>query len=447
MKSIKLPEIESWILDNGLRILAAKDQNLPLVTVVLMLKKGAEADGDGKAGQADLTLEMLTLGTQKRSSHEIALDVDSLGSRLTFHAGWDASFLELEGLSEDLPSLLEIISDIVLHPTFPKPEFDELKQRRIARLIQDQDDSEIVADVQFTQLAFEGTPYGHSRRGTVDSVREISLEDLETFHDRHFSVGQCVLMVVGDIDFEGTFKGAEEFLGPLKRGSHAHDRTSFSIPKRANRKVRVVHRPDLTQSQIRIGHPGLERTNPDHHPFQVANYVLGGGGFSSRLMERVRSQKGYTYGISSSFKGRRYPGPFVISTFTPNENTSDLFWEVLEVVDGFIQGGVTSRELKEAKNFYLGSYPFRFETPGRITREILEVELYGLGLESLSEYPQRISKITGREIQTVTRRHLFPEAFSVVIVGNHDVFRDEIEKVGSVETIDFQTLVASHEEL
>jgi len=444
MKSIKLPEIESRTLHNGLRILAARDQNLPLVTIVLMLQRGAEADEKGKAGQADLTLEMLTLGTQQRSSQEIALDVDSLGSRLTFYAGWDASFLELEGLSEDLWSLLEIISDIVLHPTFPKPEFDQLKQRRIARLIQDQDDSETVADVQFTQLAFEGTPYGHSRRGTVDSVREISLEDLETFHDRHFSADQCVLLVVGDIEFEGTFRGAEELLGPLKKDLHGHDRTSFSIPKRANRKVRVIHRPDLTQSQIRIGHPGLERTNPDHYSFQVANYVLGGGGFSSRLMERVRSQKGYTYGISSSFKGRRYPGPFVISTFTPNENTSDVFWEVLEVVDGFIQGGATSKELKEAKNFYLGSYPFRFETPRKIAREILEVELYGLGLESLAEYPQRISKITRRDIQTVARRHLFPEAFSVVIVGNCDVFKEEMEKVGSVEPIDFQTLVASH---
>lgn len=444
MNSIQLPKIESRTLDNGLKILAVRDQKLPLVTIVLMLKRGAEADEEGKGGQADLTLEMLTLGTQKRSSHEIALDVDSLGAMLAFYSGWDASFIELEGLSEDLRSLLEIISDVVLHPTFPKPEFDQLKERRIAGLIQDQDESEIVADVQFTQLVFEGTPYGHPRRGTVDSLRTISLKDLETFHDRHFLAGQCVLMIVGDIDFEEAFLGAEEFLGSLRKGSDTPDLTSFSIPKRANRQVRIIHRPDLTQSQIRMGHPGIQRTSPDHDVFQVANYILGGGGFSSRLMEKVRSQKGYTYGISSNFKGRRYPGPFAISTFTPNESTLAVVQEVLEVLDGFIQEGTTSKELEEAKNFYLGSYPFRFETPRRITREILEVELYGLGLQSLTEYPQKISKITQTDIKTGARRHLFPEVFSIVIVGNCDVFKKKMEKVGSVETIDFQSLVARH---
>lgn len=441
MESIKLPEIQSRTLDNGLRVFAVKDQKLPLVTIVLMLKRGAEADEEGRGGQADLTLEMLTLGTEKRTGHEIALDVDSLGARLAFYSGWDASFIELEGLSEDLRSLLEIVSDVILHPTFPESEFDQLKRRRIASLIQDQDESEIVADDQFTQMVFKGTPYGHPRRGTVGSLRKISLGDLERFHDRHFVADQCVLMIVGDVDFEETFLGAEEFLGLLSKGSDTPDLASFSIPQKAHRQVRIIHRPDFTQSQIRMGHPGIQRTSPDFHRFQVANYILGGGGFSSRLMERVRSQKGYTYGISSGFKGRRSPGPFVISTFTPNENTSAMMLEVLEVVDGFIRAGVTLEELDEAKNFYLGSYPFRFETPGRIAREILEVELHGLGLKSLTDCPQKISEITQADIQTVARHCLFPEAFSVVIVGSSDVFRQQMEKVGPVETIDFQTLV------
>jgi len=442
MNRIQLPEIESRRLDNGLRILAVRDRNLPLVTTVLMVERGAEADEEGRAGEADLTLEMLTLGTQKRSSEEIALDVDSLGARLGFYSGWDASFIELEGLSEDLNSLLEIVSDLVLHPAFPKPEFDQLKQRRIAGLIQDQDESEIVADVEFTQLVFEGTPYGHPRRGTIDSVRKISLGDLETFHDRHFLGGQCFLMVVGDIDIERTFQGAEEFLGALRKGSDDSALASFSIPKSIRRRVRIIHRRDLTQSQIRMGHPGMERTSPDHHAFQIANYILGGGGFSSRLMEKVRSKKGYTYGISSSFQGRRYPGPFVISTFTPNENTSAVVQEVLEVLDGFIREGATSKELEEARNFYLGNYCFRFETPRKIAREVLEVELYGLGLQSLAEYPGNISRIDQTDIRRVVQRHICPEAFSVVIVGNCDVFQKEMEKVGSVETVDFQTLVA-----
>lgn len=442
MESINLPEVESRMLDNGLKVLAVRDQTLPLVTILLMLKRGAETDEEGRAGQADLALEMLTLGTQKRSSHQIALDVDSLGAHLTFYSGWDASFIEVDGLAEDLMPLLEIVSDVVLHPTFPKPECDQLKERRIAGLIQDQDESEVVADVQFIQLVFEGTAYGHPRRGTVRSVKNISLKDLERFHDRYFVASQCVLMIVGDIDFERTFVGAAEVLGQMRKGLDIPETGSFPIPKRTHRQLRIIHRPDLTQSQIRMGHPGIKRNSPDHHRFQVANYILGGGGFSSRLMERVRSQKGYTYGISSQFKGRRSPGPFVISTFTPNETTLAVFLDVLEVLDGFIREGTTVKELDEAKNFYLGSYPFRFETPGKIAREILEVELYGLGLESLTEYPQRISEVKQTDIQRVARGRLFPEAFSVVIVGNSEGFKEEMKKLGSIEIIDFQTLIA-----
>jgi len=441
MVSIKLPETESRILANGLKVLAAKAPGFPLVTVVLMLKGGAEADEEGKAGQADLTCEMVTLGTQARSSEQIALEIDSLGARLSFHAGWDGSYIELAGLSEDLQSLLEMISDLVLRPTFPKREFDQLKGRRIARLIQDQDESEVVADEHFLQLAFGGTPYGHPRRGTVDSVSALSLQDLESFHDSHFSASRCILMIVGDIDFEEAFQGSAEFLGPLKKGLDGPDSPQFSIPSRTNRQIRIIHRPDLTQSQIRMGHSGIRRKSPDHDVFQVTNYILGGGGFSSRLMEKVRSQMGYTYGISSRFTGRRNPGPFVISTFTPNDNTLAVVNEILEVVGTFIHGGVTSKELKEAQNYYLGSYPFRFETPGKVAREILEAELYGLGLESLADYPQRISNVTQRAIGSAARRYIFPDVFAVVVVGNCEVFQKAMERVGSVELIDFQTLV------
>jgi zinc protease len=442
MKAIQLPRVESHILDNGLKILAVRDPRLPLVTIVLMVQKGAECDEEGRAGQADLALEMLTLGTQKRSSEAIALDIDSIGARLAFYAGWDASFIEIEGLSEDLGSLLEILSDLVLHPTFPRSEFDQLKERRIASLIQEQDESEIIADVQFTELIFQGTPYGHSRRGTVDSLREVSLGDLESFYNRTFLAGQCILLIVGEIGFDEAFRGTEAVLGSWSKGSDTDALAPFPLPRRASRQVRMIHRPDLTQSQIRLGHPGIERRSHDHHAFQVANYILGGGGFSSRLMETIRSQKGYTYGISSSFQGRRYPGPFMISTFTPNENILAVVQEVLEVVDGFIRGGVSPRELQEAKNFYLGSYPFRFETPRKIAREILEVELYGLGMQSLTDYPQSISRITQTDIHTVVQRRVFPEVFSVVVVGNCEAFKGGMERLGSVETIDFQTLLA-----
>ena len=441
VNSIELPVVEGRTLDNGLRVLAVKDRKLPLVNLVLMIEKGAEADGEGKGGQADLALEMLTLGTQRWSSEEIALQVDSLGARLGFSSAWDSSFIELEGLSEDVDSLLDILSDMVLHPVFPQSEFGQLKERRIAGLIQDLDESEIVADIQFVQSIFEGTPYGHPRHGTVDSVRSLSLADLEGFHDRYVVAGRCVLLVVGDIEPEEIFETAEARLGSLKRGSTTPSQDLISTPKRSDRVVRIIHRSDLTQSQIRMGHPCIQRTSPDHDVFQVANYVLGGGGFSSRLMEEIRSQKGYTYGISSHFKGRAQPGPFVISTFTPNENVAAVVGDVLEVLDTFVVEGPTPKELEEAKNFYLGSFPFRFETLPKIAREMLEMERYGLGRECLTEYPQRISQMTQTEVQRVAQHRIVPEGLRVVIVGNAESFNESMHTFGAVETVDFRTLL------
>jgi zinc protease len=440
--SIHLPEIHGRTLENGLKVLAVSDARLPLVNLVLMLKRGAEGDEEGKAGRADLAFEMLTLGTEKRSSQDIALDIDSLGARLAFHSGWDASFVEIEGLSEDLRPLFEILADMILHPTFPTREFDQLKGRRIAALIQDQDESDVVADVQFVQLAFEGTPYGHPRRGTVKSVGGISLEDLKRFYDRDIVANQCILLVVGNTVPEEIFQLTEETLGSLKNDRHGSSPAPFSIQRGPHPTIRIVHRADLTQSQIRIGHPGIERKNRDYERFQVANYILGGGGFSSRLMDRIRSQKGYTYGIHSSYRGRRSPGPFLISTFTPTETTVAVVREVLEVVNGLIREGSAKKELEEAKAFYLGSYPFRFETAARIAREFLDLELYGLGLDTLTEYPGRISGVTQSDIKSVLEAYLFPDAFSIVLVGNGEAFKKEMGEFGTVQIIDFQTLVA-----
>ena len=250
-----------------------------------------------------------------------------------------------------------------------------------------------------------------------------------------------LLLVVGDIAPEEIFETAEARLGSLKRGSTTPSQDLVSTPKTSDRVVQIIHRSDLTQSQIRMGHPCIQRTSPDHDVFQVANYVLGGGGFSSRLMEKIRSQKGYTYGISSHFKGRVQPGPFVISTFTPNENVAAVVGDVLEVLDTFVVEGPTPKELEEAKNFYLGSFPFRFETLPKIAREMLEMERYGLGRECLTEYPQRISQMTQTEVQRVAQHRIVPEGLRVVIVGNAASFSESMHTFGAVETVDFRTLL------
>ncbi|RLB06238.1 MAG: hypothetical protein DRG50_05890 [Deltaproteobacteria bacterium] len=429
-------DIKKIRLSNGLTIMGLEYHKLPLAHITLMIKRGAERDPEGKEGLADLTAEMLTLGTEHRDSQRLALEMEKLGARYSASSGWDASFLEALGLSEDFKALTELLGDMLLRPIFAQHEMKQSQQRRISRLIQQRDQAEVIADEMIVQYLLTGTPYAHPTYGTISSLQEMREEDPKSFYLRHYCPKDTVVLAIGDLNFEEVREHIKGLLGEWKSEGASND--PLPTPVRPHgRRIIVVNRPDLTQSQIRLGSLGIERRDDRYIPFKVMNYIFGGGGFSSRLMQRVRAEKGYTYGITSSFKASHIAGPFVISTFTPTANTISVIEEILKLMEEFANGGIKTQELEEAKNYFIGSFPLKLETPGQMAREILELELYDIPFDYLSRYQEAVKGVTLEEINNLARSYLHPEDLIIVVVGRAEDFLEPLRNWGEVELIEY----------
>lgn len=444
MFPLKATDIKRVRLDNGLTVLGLEYHKLPLAHITVMTKRGSERDPEGKEGLADLTAEMLTLGTQGRDSQQVALEMERVGAQYSSSSGWDASFLEVFGLSQDFTVSMDLVADMLLHPTFPQQELQQSQQRRISRLIQQRDQSEVIANEIIIQRLLEHTPYAHPTYGTIPALGGLAEGDPRSFYHNHYSPQDTVLLVIGDLTFEEIQKGAEALLGRWKAEKKA-DKQLLSTVRPAGRKIIVVNRPDLTQSQIRVGLLGINRKDKQYIPFKVMNYIFGGGGFSSRLMQRIRADKGYTYGISSSFQAGHIAGPFLISTFTPTNTTVTVIEEIVAVMEGFKAGGAHPQELAEAKNFFGGSFPLTLETPGQMAGELLKLELYDIPFDYLSSYPEAIGKVTLNEINSLASSYLLPENLIIVVVGRTEGLVEPLRSWGEVELIEYTELVnASH---
>ncbi len=431
-RGFKLPEVKTSLLGNGLKIHSVSKPELPLVEIYFIFPFGAEADPAGKGGFADLMAEMLTLGTQKRPAAQLATDVDALGATLSAHSDWESTALRISGLSEDWEKLMELLLEVHTQPAFAAQEFDQLQKRRMAGLVQQKDESPVIADERFQEILFQGSPYDHPVYGTLDSVPRLRCEEAEEFYRRRFSSEGCFLVVVGNFPEEACSRWAETHFPSFKEVPPVRGKDFSPAPPGGVRMI-FLDRPELTQSQIRLGHVGLHHAHPDFLSFEVMNYALGSGGFSSRLMKKIRSERGYTYGIRASLEPRKRSGPFVISTFTPTATTFSCVQEIMTVLRSFIAEGATDQERSEAVNFLTGSYPMRFETLSQIAQKIIQAEVHGLGLEYLSTYPEKVEAVTREEMTSAARKHLHPEEMLLLIVGRAANFREEFEHLGKVE--------------
>jgi zinc protease len=402
------------------------------VSIHRVLPAGAERDLPGRGGAADLAAEMLTLGTKEKTASQWAATIDGLGASASARAGWNYSAISFFGLSEDFETLMGLLLETCTEPAFAGDEFEQLKKRRLDALWQQKDESSVIAEEKFQEILFRGTPYGHAVYGSLKSLPSLAVEEVKALYQGGFEMEGGFLVVVGDVDPEACFRWADTHFPPSEAKGKMVD-LGFSPPPRVGRSIFLVERPDLTQSQIRLGHIGIPHAHPDYRAFEVMNYILGGGGFSSRLMQRVRVERGFTYGIRGSLEPRKTPGPFTVATFTPTQTTFPCVQEIFSVFQSFREQGATEREREEATNFLTGSYPMKFETPAQIAQRIIQAKLHGLGLESLVRYPEEVGAISLPEIIRAAREYLHPEDMQIVVVGRTEGFRRDFESLGPVE--------------
>ena len=429
---VKLPPITEKTLDNGLKLIVIEHHELPVISFRLMVKSGSVSDPRGLEGLASFTADLMTKGTKSRSATDIAREIDFVGGSLGSSAGWDRWNVHCSVLKRHFDVGLDLFADIALNPVFQKDEIERLRTQSISSYKTNLQDPGFLANVNYSEFLYGNNRFALPSSGTDETLKNIRRPDIENFYAEHFLPNNAVLAVSGDVDSEEIFKALEDKFGGWKK----RDTKEIELPQAGEingYKILLVNKTDATQSQIRIGHFGLPRSNEDYFPISLMNYIFGGGGFASRLMKTVRADMGLTYSVRSNFDFRKLPGPFTISTFTKNESVGEAIEEIIKLMKGMQVELVEEDELDDAQSFLTGSYPMRFETPNQMASQLLYVELHNLGADYIENYRGKVQSVTREESLEAAKKYLHPNNMVIVVVGKKDEVYDQLTKYGEVE--------------
>ena len=403
-------------LPNGLIVLHSENHNLPIVMVTLIVKVGQLHEPAEKAGTANLAAELLAEGTKSRSSKDISEQIDFIGASLDASAGEDFTSISLSVLKKDLPTGFEIFSDILLNPNFPESEIGRVRERIKGFLKQQEEDPSFLAERAFKKEVFGNHPYGRLTEGSPATLDSITREDLIRFHAEYFLPNNSILSVSGDLTSDELTLLLKEYLGGWKMRTLLAKPAMKLEDKRMKKVVKIDK--DLTQANIILGHIGINRENPDYYAVSVMNYTLGGGGFSSRLMQSIRDDKGLAYDVHSFFAANKESGTFRVGVQTKNESASIAIDEIRRQLEQIRKEPVSDEELSEAQAYLTGSFPRRLDTNRKIADFLAAVEFYKLGGDYAEKYAGYINAVTKEDVLRVARKYLDPEKYILVVVAN-----------------------------
>ncbi len=407
-------DIRRTVFPSGLTVLHVERHNLPIVMVTLLVKASPLDESPGKAGLANLTAELLTEGTKTRKATDISEGIEFIGASLGTSASSDYTLVTLSVLKKDIEKGFDLFSDIVLNPTFPEEEIKRNKDLIKGSLKQSEEDPSFVASKAFRKAVYGELPYGRLVRGSVETIDAIRREDILRFHSELYRPNNAFLSVVGDLTAEELSSLINRFLAEWKPGD-LPKRPSLSTP--AGKKETILIDKDLTQANIILGHRGVSRGNPDYYAVSVMNYVLGGGGFSSRLMQTVRDRMGLAYDIHSVFVPYKEGGLFEVEVQTKNESADTVIGVIYEQLKKVREEQITDRELEDAKAYLTGSFPRRLDTNRKIADFLAAVEFYDLGLDYVEKYPVFVKSVTKDDVLRVAKKYLQAPNLVTIVVG------------------------------
>ncbi len=426
---VSLGNLDRFTLPNGLQVILVPRTTVASVEITLAIKAGHYSDPVDKAGIAEFAASMLHEGTKKRSSKQIAEAIDFVGGSLEAQAGDESTFVSCHARTENLKLCVDLVGDVSLNPTFPAKELEEIRQQLAGAVEQVKDSPQQLAVEHARNLYYgENDPRGRSL--SVRSLAAIDRAALVDFHHHWFTPANAVLAISGDFKSKSLRAMIVTAFGGWKTPKDAAQaQTELPDPVKANGlTVRLVDKPDATQSNVLIVGPGIAHGSPDYYAVQLMNFVLGGGSFSSRLMKVIRSEGGKTYGAHSSYSARRRVGPFSISTFTRNSETAPTLKLIFGEIDKMRKSGPTDAELTAAKGNLIGGYGLRLETGSDLAEALLVTIIDALTPDFVEKFPQRMQEVTRDQAVAAAAAHLTPTA--MVVVGRAAEVKAMLESAG-----------------
>lgn len=437
LRPFHFPGVRRRRLDNGLELVVAENHAFPLATLDLVLPSGGLSEPEERAGAASFTAGLLESGTAERDATALAERVDELGLLLETGISWETTLAGFTALTARLHEGMELLAEMVVRPAFPPHEVERIRDERLTTLVQRRADPSSLADELVLHFIFPpGHPFGRRLAGPGATLSTLGRADVAAFHDAHYRPGGAWLCAAGDVTLDQVAALAERcFAGwsgapPPARAPETPNRFSETT-------IILADRPGSVQSEVRVGHVGMERTAPDYFAATVLNAVLGVL-FSSRLNLNLRERLGYTYGVNSSLAMRRLPGTFSISSAVQSERTAHAVSEMLRDMRELQEERISEVELADARSYLAGTFPLSLQTTDGLASRLSTLAMYGFPDDYWDSYRDRLMAVTADEVREAARRRLMPDRAAVVVVGDAKQLRAGLEAlgIGPVQVID-----------
>ena len=438
----EFPVFHRHSLSNGLSLIVAPMAGRPLVTASLILRNGAADDAPAVAGATALAARALSEGTERYDAVALVEATERLGAGLHADAGWDASTVSIEVPVARLEPALALMAELAAHPTFPPREVDRLREERLNDLLQARAEPRRRVDEAFIRTIYDsGSPYHQPSGGLAATVETLDADRLASAWRRGFDPARMTLIVAGDLDGSGgqgpvemaealfggwlAAPGADAVGGPVASGSSVD-----SV------QIKLLDRPGSVQTEIRVGHVGVPRRIDNYAGLSVMSAILGGL-FNSRLNSKLREEKGYTYGASAGFDPRRGAGPFSARVAVNTEVTVPALVDLLAELNRIREAPVAPSELAAARDFLVGVFPLRFETPGPVVGALGGVVVHGLPDGELATYRARIDAVSADDVLAIAQARIHPDRAAIVMVGDATRILADLEAaaIGPIEVI------------
>lgn len=432
---VNLPKAQEATLTNGLRVVVLESHKVPTFNMQMVVLSGGLSDSADYRGLANFTAGMLRDGTTKRSSKDIAEQIDALGGTLASNSGLASvtSTVSASGLIENLDPTLDIFADVIRNPTFPAGEVEKYKARTLAQLQFQRSNPQFLAQEQFSRAIYGEHPAAFITP-PANSIKKLSSKDLADFHSTYYRPNNAILAIVGDVTLKEVLPKIEKAFGDWQK-AEVPVTPIPSAPSQAASRIFLIDRPGSVQTVLQLGNLGIERTNPDYFSLLLADRVLGGGP-AARLFLNLREDKGYTYGAYSNFNGSKFRGTWISSSEVRTDVTEGAMKEFMYELKRLRDEKVSTDELENAKRAIVGSFALSLEQPQSLLQNIILQKIYDLPATYWDTYPQRVAAVTAEDIQTVAQKYIDLGHLQIVAVGDAAKTRTVLAKYGTVEVYD-----------
>ena len=407
-------KIQHWQTSTGAQVYFVENHDLPIIDLAVNFPAGSARDTKATSGVAGVTRYMMTLGADGMNEEAITNAFADIGANMGGELDVDRAAFKLRTLTSESAKALVTFNKVLHKPDFPQAILEREKTRIVAGLKEAATQPESISSKAFMQALYPNHPYGMDESGEIDTITAMKRDDLIAFYNTNYTAKSAVIALMGDMTEAQAKTIAEDAAKGLPQGAALPKIAEVTYPQAASTQ-RIAH--PASQAHILLGYPGIKRGDPDYFALYLGNYVLGGGGFVSRLTEEVREKRGLVYSVYSYFMPMAEIGPFQIGLQTKKEQADEATKVVNATVAKFIAGGVTEKELKAAKDNIIGGFPMRIDSNAKILDYLSLIGFHNLPLTYLEDFNKSVAKVTTGQIKDAFKRRVKPEHFVSVTVG------------------------------